>query len=57
MPRPKAIGTVIRNTKERAERLAYARAWHVHMKPPFDALYGTRTCHGPACRAARGETA
>ncbi len=57
MPRPKPTGTVIRNAGERAERLAFARNWHVEMKPHFDALYGPRTCHGPLCSAARGELA
>lgn len=57
MPRPVITGTPIRDKQERAERLAYARAWHIRMKPHFDTLYGMRTCHGPACTAARGEIA
>lgn len=27
-------------SEERAEGLAYARAWRIRMKPAFDALYG-----------------
>lgn len=50
-------GPVIRNRDERAARLAYAREWHVRMKPHFDAIYGPSTCHGPGCSAARGEVA
>lgn len=57
MPQPKHTGIVIRDQQERADRLTYARAWHIRMKPHFDALYGSRTCHGPACSAARGEVA
>lgn len=34
---------------EIAERLVYARDWHVRMKPHFDALYGSRRCTGPIC--------
>lgn len=57
MPRSKPTGIVIRDPQERADRLAFARAWYIRMKPHFDALYGARTCHGPACSAARGEVA
>lgn len=55
MPRPVITGTTIRDKQERAERLAYARDWHIRMKPHLDALYGPRTCRGPSCSAARGE--
>jgi|GEM_PF-3331394 len=47
MPRPTPKGTVIRNVEERAERLAYARDWHLRMKPHFDALYGPRNLPRP----------
>ncbi len=42
-------GTYVRDPQERATRLAYARDWHVLMKPHFDALYGPRRCLGPIC--------
>ena len=57
MPRPKITGIRIRDPQEVAARIAFARDWHVRIKPHFDALYGPRTCTGPTCCAARGEVA
>lgn len=36
---------------QRAQGLAYARAWRARNKPVFDALYGAERC---ACGAERG---
>lgn len=49
MPSP----THIRNPQVRAERLAYAREWHIRMKPYFDAIYGEHIYTGPACMERR----
>ena len=42
-------GTYIRDKAERADRLAYARAWRIRMKPHLDAIYGTEPRRCNAC--------
>lgn len=55
MSRPAITGPRIRDKAERAERLAYARAWRIRMKPHFDALYGVEPQRCGVCgQRARG---
>lgn len=62
--RTRAIGTGAGGTRgfgkrmhaaDRAEGLAYARAWRIRMKPHFDAIYGPETVSRPcpACGQSR----
>ncbi len=48
MARPAITGSRL-DRETRDERLAYARAWRIRMKPHFDAIYGAEPQRCGAC--------